>query len=94
MWVINREKERERIYITNEVSGLSQRVQGIIGETHTFLAEARYVLDGTVSGAGTSVIGECQALEEALSRVLSTLASCRGAAQSIDVREWVDDDEC
>ena len=92
MRVVDRDKERERNIVRNDVKGLVIRVTQQSNIVHQLVADLTFVTSGTPSGRSSLMVSDCQQTILQISRALQSLEACRRAIEKIDITEEDDDD--
>lgn len=91
MWVVDRQKERERIYLRNDIQSITTNVTNVSNEVHRLIAALDQAIGGSPSGADTRLIGICQSALQEISSSLQRLNTAYQYANELDVMEWIDD---
>lgn len=91
MWVVDRQKERERIYLRNDIQSISTNVSNVSNEVHRLIAALNQAVGGSPTGADARLIGICQSALQEISSSLQRLNTAYQCANELDVMEWIDD---
>lgn len=93
MWVVDRQKERERIYLRNDIQSVTTNVTHISNEIHSLIAVLCQTIGGSPSGVDTRLIGICQSSLQEISSSLQKLNAAYQCANELDIMVWEDDGE-
>ena len=91
MWVVDREKEKERIYLRSDIQSITTNVTQISNEIHGLIAVLNQAIGGSPSGADTRLIGICQSSLQEISNSLQRLNTAYQSSNELDVMVWEDD---
>lgn len=91
MWVVDRQKERERLYLRNDIQSITTNVTNVSNEVHRLIAALDQAIGGSPSGADARLIGICQSALQEISSSLQRLNTAYQCANELDVMEWIDD---
>jgi len=91
MWVTNRQKEQERIYLRADIQSITTNVTNISNETQCLIAAINQAIGGSPSGTDARLIGICQSALQEISSSLQRLNTAYQCVNELDVMEWVDD---
>ena len=92
MWVVDRQKEQERIYLRNDIQSITTNVTNISNEVHSLIAALNQAIGGSPSGADARLIGICQSSLQEISGSLQRLNTAYEYTNQLDVMEWIGDD--
>ncbi len=91
MWVVDRQKERERIYLRNDIQSITTNVTNVSNEVHRLIAALDQAISGSPTGADARLIGICQSALQEISSSLQRLNTAYQCAGELDVMKWIDD---
>lgn len=92
MWVVDRRKEQERIYLRNDIQSITTNVTHISNEVHGLISALSQAMGGSPSGADARLIGICQSALQEISGSLQQINTAYECTNGLDVKEWIDDD--
>lgn len=92
MWVVDNQKETERIYLRNDIQSIITSVSRVSNEIHELISAVNQAIGGSPSGVDAQMIGLCQVSLQEVSNSLQKLNTAYQCAGGLDVMEWVDDD--
>lgn len=93
MWFKNNEKERIKSYIKSDIESHITNITDISNHIHEIIATIDRAVSGSLSGKDRELIGDCQRALEELSNALQNLHICRGYADRLETKEWVEDEQ-
>lgn len=91
MWVVDRQKERERIYLRNDIQSITTNVTNVSNEVHNLIAVLNQAIGGSPSAVDAKLIGICQSALREISSSLQRLNTAYQCANDLDIMEWIDD---
>jgi len=93
MWIVDRQKEQERIYLRNDIQSITTNVTDISNEIHSLIAALNQAIGGSPLGADTRLIGICQSSLQEISGSLQQLNTAYECTNRLDVMEWAGDND-
>ena len=92
MWVVNNTKERIKIYLKSDIESNITNVTDASNRIHETIAAINRATAGTASGIDRRMIDDCQRALQELQTALHNLYICRNYVDSLQTREWIDDE--
>ena len=93
MWVVNREKENAKFYLTTNIGCSITNILANSNDIQKLVANINYTIGGVPSCTDTRWIGGCQRAMSNLSRATGLLQQALEHSRELNVKEWVDDGE-
>lgn len=92
MWVANNDKERVKTYLKSDIESNITNIMDVSNRIHDSIAAVNRAAAGIASGTDRRLIDDCQRALQGLSEALQGLYACRNILDSLETREWADDE--
>ncbi len=92
MWVVNNTKERTKLYLKSDIESNITNLNDSSNKIHNTIAAINRVTAGTVTGIDQRMIDDCKIALQEISVSLQNLYMCRDYVNSLEIREWIDDE--
>lgn len=92
MWVVNNNKERVKAYIKSDIESNITNATDASNRIQDILAAISRATAGAATGVDQQMIGNCQRALQEISTALQNYNICRGYANQLETKEWVDDE--
>ena len=93
MFVVNNEKEREKIYLRANVQSCITNVTSEAEKLNDTISALQDTLGGSPSGADTKLIGYCQQASQQILTAIQSLNQSLQSVNEIDTREEMSDEQ-
>ncbi|MBQ2695095.1 hypothetical protein IJG04_00430 [Candidatus Saccharibacteria bacterium] len=91
MWVINHEKEREKIYLRNDTGSSITNISHESNEVQNIVSHISYAMSGAPSGSDAELTGRAKQALHSLSQCLEQLYRAQNLIEQLKTMEEIPD---